>query len=596
MTISEKNTLELEYGLVLCLMRHDFKYNYNTGEAVIINNSTGNEFTSDSYEDTESYLKDLEKSYGCISRCDQCGQTLPTWDCNMLEPGKHICCYFTDDYTGKVESREDRIYVIDGEGDLKYHTVLGTDLDLEIIRDNIYYIKGDSPVERLTRLISQFQTVLQTLPEEYGVGEVFTKINSYKYYEDAYVTVVSETHVSPDDGSQRWTFDTVESLEVFIANLDDLFEKDDCYFCCETGEFLGTKDNPSHRHVEWNGRHYSYGVCEKCENCNEEMPASEMVYIDGSYYCQDCADDRGYCSCERCEDFFFTEDMFECGYTLYCEDCYNEIDQKSYAIIKDYGDNDILWCNDNDETMGWELEIEGPSSANREKVASQINELVNSDDERICFSYDGSVQDGFEIKTHIHDTTNIWEIPNIEDAFTLIKSLGFYSEESMACGLHFHFGRNMFKKDCVEKLRAFFYYYYDDLVAYFRRGTMSRTFYRKFEDIDEGIPLSMRFDDSVIKHTRYNCINTNNRNTIEFRMPRGTTKYNVLKADGLFLIFLIKYMNITPWEEVLDIEKLETEVMKQDNLLAEHFKDRKSFLLTSKAKQIFAKNLVKEVK
>ena len=114
--------------------------------------------------------------------------------------------------------------------------------------------------------------------------------------------------------------------------------------------------------------------------------------------------------------------------------------------------------------------------------------------------------------------------------------MGYTSHKAYTCGLHVHVNRNAFgatealQDACIARILYFFEKNWEELLKFSRRtqGQLDQWSARY------GYKDQPR---DILDHAkkgggkgRYSCVNLQNRNTIEFRMFRGTLKYNTLIA------------------------------------------------------------------
>lgn len=185
--------------------------------------------------------------------------------------------------------------------------------------------------------------------------------------------------------------------------------------------------------------------------------------------------------------------------------------------------------------FGVELEIDegGEFDANAKKLL----ELVNSQgEERLYCKHDGSLEDGFELVTHPMSLAyHHQEMPWAE----LLKeavSMGYLSHQTSTCGLHVHVSRNAFgstqeeQDAAIARVLYFFEKHWEELLKFSRRSQ---------RQLDQWASRYGYKDQprEILDHAkkgchagRYTCVNLTNYETIEFRIFRGTLKYNTLIA------------------------------------------------------------------
>lgn len=297
-----------------------------------------------------------------------------------------------------------------------------------------------------------------------------------------------------------------------------------------------------------------------CSVCGCHCGMDEVYYMDDRTFCYDCLDElttfceecgtrifRATCVtgehtlCVHCFDDYYTH-CEECGRVIHqnnvyydaqdrmlCDDCIENGSIYHYNYKPEpifYGDTDNLF-------LGVELELDD-GGCNR-RNAKRLTQIANEKDTRIYIKTDGSLEEGFEIVTHpmtlqYHMEEMPWQALTKE-----ALSLGYRSHKSGTCGLHCHVNRTFFgatyakQEENIAKVLFLVEKYWEELLRFSRRtqGQINHWAARYgFQAKPE----------QVLDHAkssgigRYACINLQNANTIEFRMWRGTLKYNTLIA------------------------------------------------------------------
>ena len=278
-----------------------------------------------------------------------------------------------------------------------------------------------------------------------------------------------------------------------------------------------------------------------CPECMEDTTAvcgrcGERIWIeddagneDSGHLCQSCYD-RYYATCDRCGHILPLEDLhLEDDDQNLCYDCYRH--QRSRYSINDYSYKpDPIFYGSDTLFMGVELEIdEGGESDNQ---ARKLLELANADCERIYCKHDGSLNDGFEMVSH--PMTLEYHLKSMPWAAVLEKArqLDYRSHQAKTCGLHVHVNRTAFgdniceQEEVIARILFFFEKHWEELLKFSRRS------YRQMEQWAN----RYGYKDSpmeILDHAkkgfrgfRYSAVNLTNANTIEFRLFRGTLRYN----------------------------------------------------------------------
>ena len=270
-----------------------------------------------------------------------------------------------------------------------------------------------------------------------------------------------------------------------------------------------------------------------CQDCGKRLYRSQNEGTAEYPLCISCHDDN-YTYCERCGRMIHNDAahyLDDSNYP-YCRSCYEiELD----TSIHEYGYKpEPIFFGNGKRFFGVELEIdEGGEDASS---AEAIMFVANRSDERVYCKHDGSINDGFEIVTHPMTLKyHIDEMP-WESFLNKAKAMGYNSHQSGTCGLHIHvnrisLGENDIARDaCIARSLYLFEKFWDELLKFSRRThrQLERWASRYgYKDSPQDIL------DHAKKGTpsgRYTCVNLENRDTIEFRIFRGTLKLNTIIA------------------------------------------------------------------
>ena len=355
---------------------------------------------------------------------------------------------------------------------------------------------------------------------------------------------------------------------------------DDFFTCEECGEIHRIDDMVV---VDRNYASECY-VCEDCaerdyyhcEDCGEWVSARHVYYDSNLTICDDCADN--YVTCYDCGDVVHMDDAYynEDDEEYYCRDC--APDHQRSRAIHDYGYKpspefhlDEGEVRSETLTFGVELEVDNGSSPNL--LAEELADLG----EPIYMKHDGSLDEGVEIVTHpcslsYHESTLDW----CQISATCHEH-GFKSHDTSTCGLHIHVGRAQMGDDpdsravTAGNLVLLTNAIWDQLVLFTRRTESKLSRWAARNEIPELNTMPELLDDALLtraalntsKNGRYQAVNLSPRDTVEFRIFRGTLKVTTLMASLQLVSNLTKYaMTHTPtecltatWEDVLSIEE-----------------------------------------
>jgi hypothetical protein len=296
-------------------------------------------------------------------------------------------------------------------------------------------------------------------------------------------------------------------------------------------------------------------------------------WVDGDLWCEGCVENRAY-FCESCEEYnsngtsYITdrgEDWCE-GCTddaYYCEDC-NEwnsdgcdsciIDDEGSRIIHDYSyrPDAIFHSTDKEERLFFGIEIEVEAKDSKNDSAMHAYKLEGLD--LAYLKYDGSLSDGFEIVTHPmsheffkNEATELWTV--LEDLRSK-RGIMVKAWDTRTCGLHIHISRTGFNGG--SHMHRFLNLVYSNQEFYETLAGRSSEQWAKFSDImvndyvrdRDGRPIE---DDHGFTQTvttrsfkrklgyrgsdRYSAVNTNNQETLEMRIFRGSVNGETIKAQ-----------------------------------------------------------------
>lgn len=271
----------------------------------------------------------------------------------------------------------------------------------------------------------------------------------------------------------------------------------------------------------------------RCQRCGDRIWTDDNAGDSDTHLCQHCYD-RYYTTCEDCGRIILQDDAYyesDDDYEARCYSCHcRHADQR---VIHDYyykPEPELFGVGS--RYFGVELEVDDGGEINSN--AAKIIEVANSVEEHIYIKHDGSLNEGFEIVTHpmtldYHLTRMPWT-----DILAKAKELGYRSHQSGTCGLHVHINRTAFgeteaeQDEVIARILYFFEKHWEELLKFSRRTQ------KQLQQWADRYGLKEHPQD-ILNHAkgnqeRYTCVNLTNYHTIEFRMFRGTLKYNTLAA------------------------------------------------------------------
>lgn len=352
--------------------------------------------------------------------------------------------------------------------------------------------------------------------------------------------------------------------EYFCSDcIDDMVVCEDCGHTVHADDtyFIHTHENDD----------CGYYVCESCFNasyttcdhCHNNYHNSVMTVVSGYSYCPHCYSDNFMeCPCcgevTACDDFVFNDDFGD----YLCPSCNEE--RKDRTILPYHSDlrPSLEFFHSpvefpNPLYFGVELEVD-EGGEDHDNAAAILDKLGT---QYAHAEHDGSLSRGFEIISQPFTLKFYREVlsQRYADAMAEASSLGYKSHDTTTCGLHIHVGRDGLGKDdnerdeTITKIWILMYRFRSQLVALSRRHQTQLDRWAALpalEDLgdlnqqslqDQPLPdLKLKLKQNGVS-CRYKALNLTNRNTIEFRMFRGTLKHSTFTAT-LQLVHNICYL------------------------------------------------------
>jgi hypothetical protein len=320
-------------------------------------------------------------------------------------------------------------------------------------------------------------------------------------------------------------------------------------------------------------------TCEKCDSiftCDDEYNSVGL-----QIWCIGCIrHDATWC--DVCDSYFlgysytaddtsdtFCEQCFE-NNTSYCEECdtnyangceYNHEGEDDSRTIHDYSyrPDPIFHSSEDEQTrlyFGIEVETEtrGGDYGDRRNAAEYAANL-----ERESIAYlksDGSLNCGFEIVTHplshsyfMNDAGVLWN--TIE---TLKNNYSMMAWGTKTCGLHIHISRNGFSGGSHQ--HRFLQLVYNNKDFYEVLAGRSSSHWAKFDDNIDPNTGAKSFKHKLDRYSgnsdRYSAVNTNNRQTLEMRIFRGSLNPRFIKSAIDLAHASVEFTRTMNVKEVID--------------------------------------------
>ncbi len=273
-----------------------------------------------------------------------------------------------------------------------------------------------------------------------------------------------------------------------------------------------------------------------CAECGDRIWRDDNAGSRDTPLCQTCYE-RHYTNCTRCGALLHEDDACYSGddpdnEEPLCCICHQRL-ERSRVIQGYYYKPEPIFYGEDSRYFGVELEIDGGGEDHSN--ARELVRLANRSNELIYCKHDGSLDDGFEIVTHpmsleFHQKAMPWA-----EIMKEAVSMGYTSHQAGTCGLHIHVNRNAFgstealQDACIARILYFFEKNWEELLKFSRRTQ---------HQLDRWAARYGYKDQprEILDHAkkggsgRYSCVNLQNDDTIEFRIFRGTLKYNTLIA------------------------------------------------------------------
>jgi hypothetical protein len=350
--------------------------------------------------------------------------------------------------------------------------------------------------------------------------------------------VVAQVEMGYFGGSQS-------TLHRMMARLDDADDEYDCHDYIQ--EHVGITRCDHCEEWEFDGRLCStYTETSICRDCQGDA----FTYID-RYDCYVNSSDvvpaineNGHRVSvhEYDEDFIFRDEQ---GMRVHVD-----YDPPTPSVIAGYhsSKNQISfkhdsWTSKHGRFLGVELEVETMDRyLDLEPKAHQLNDAINggSVGSQVFFERDGSLSNGFEIVTNPMSLPAHRELWKWLENKSLTKGLISHKGRDRGrsnCGLHIHVNRDRLSKLQIAKIVAFVNSpdNRDFISALARRYGEAMTGFCRIKDEKAKVGKALQSSD------RYEAVNVTPKKTIEFRIFRGTLKYESLVAAIEFVHALCEY-------------------------------------------------------
>lgn len=307
-----------------------------------------------------------------------------------------------------------------------------------------------------------------------------------------------------------------------------------------------------------------------CACCRQEHPISQRQEFDGQALCSRCMENET-AICSVCGEQIWTSDnqgsddfplCLQCydRYYTVCDQCGTLLRQEAVRYACDDEDEEHPLCDaccaraeranaihdyyykpeptffgTGPRFFGVELEVDEAGESNRN--ARELLDIANTGSlQRLYCKHDGSLTDGFELVSHPMSLAYHREEMPWERILRRAAEMGYTSHQANTCGLHIHVSRAAFgateaEQDAViARILYFFEKNWEELLKFSRRTQRQLNHWAARYGYQEQPRDILEHAKKGCHAGRYTCVNLENRETIEFRIFRGTLKYSTFLA------------------------------------------------------------------
>ena len=288
--------------------------------------------------------------------------------------------------------------------------------------------------------------------------------------------------------------------------------------------------------------------CFQCGHCGHfYTQRHEWASDDDFAVCNRCQDHYDICS--SCSNILSRNSVYYYNNEPYCETCYDDVTEgRDNHYIEDYGYKPFpIFLGESSDNLylGVELEVDYGK-------VYEASEALSENYSDIYLKRDGSLETGFEIVSHpatlgYHTCSLGWD-----DIMNICIDWHMKSHNTSTCGLHCHVSRLFFgetedEQDLhIAKLILLIDKFWDNyIVPFSRRHLVSLERWAakpslNILDTDTVEEIIDKVKDTKYRG-RYQGINLENYATIEFRIFRGTLKFNTFIATLQFVDCICKF-------------------------------------------------------
>lgn len=437
---------------------------------------------------------------------------------------------------------------------------------------------------------------------------------SYKYWIKCFCVYEHNTTYKILDGKIVGATSKSDLQNTFVKEFNSVFpnaeESSDFRVCDHCGE---VDNNPeSSFFIDINGNVISMNHAhnyKQCELCGEFEYVGNITLCDGSEVCSNCietataicdacgerhlrhntmTDNRNVTLCNQCRtDFIMCEscgnftpraDATEYNNYYYCSGCLETV-KRNHAICNYYYKPKPIFYGDETRYFGVELEVDGAgeNTANAYKILC----ATNFDNEYIYIKHDGSLEDGFEIVSHPMTLNYHHHNMDWKTVMDIAIGQGYFSHNTNSCGLHVHVNRTSLgateseQEETIAKILFFVEFHWNEIVKFTRRSEYAINRWAARYGFETG---AKKILNKAKEHGRYSAVNLNNEHTIEFRIFRGTLKYNTFIATLQFVNRICELALTSTESEIESTSWLDFISNINEPELIQYLKERKLYI------------------
>ena len=318
---------------------------------------------------------------------------------------------------------------------------------------------------------------------------------------------------------------------------------EDCYINKDTSDY-GYCDNDLLTNDTIENGDYIY-----CEDTEDYQPSDYTVYLtDTETY---VSRDYDFQKCDECGDYFSSDYDMHCrNGNYYCDTCWEDME----PVIYDYhcyrdGYYPRSLARESPLFMGFELEVDNVRGDYDELATSVLDgdmdgTLHCEEDCTVAFEF---ISQPCTLEYHKNQHYNDWFFSELDG--------NCQSHDAGTCGLHVHVNKSFFDERGYSRLKTILFFFKDELFQFSRRQCWDYGYSDFGEKIHKN-SVTMHKAKNIKHYGHSTWFNENNSSTYEFRLFRGTLKYETFMAslELVHNICMVAMSNqdIITWDSLLD--------------------------------------------